>query len=82
MLRTNDDELFNRTGAILNQILSESEKQPWWLYIDTLSNYVDWLYIHSIDVALISEMIALALHLENDQVSSSRWGRFCTTSAS
>lgn len=69
MLRTNDDELFNRTGAILNQILSESEKQPWWLYIDTLSNYVDWLYIHSIDVALISEMIALALHLENDQVS-------------
>lgn len=69
VLRMGDDELINRTGAILDRILFESEKQPWRLYIHTLSNYVDWLYTHSIDVALISGMIALALHLGDDQVA-------------
>lgn len=69
MLRMSDDELLDRTGAILNRILFESKKQPWWLYINTLSNYVNWLYTHSIDVALISEMIALGLHLETNEVA-------------
>ena len=70
VLHMSDGGLLDRTSSILNQILFESKKQPWWLYINTLSNYVDWLYTHSINVALISEMTALALHLENDRISS------------
>lgn len=44
---------------ILGQILFESKNQPWWLLIQTLSNYIDWVYTHSINVALLSLIISL-----------------------
>ncbi|MDT3699938.1 MAG: HD domain-containing phosphohydrolase [Thermincola sp.] len=43
---------------ILNTIVFESKSKPWWIYVNTLGNYIDWLYTHSIDVAIISLMIA------------------------
>lgn len=46
-------------SVIVNRILFESKTKPWRLYLNTLSNYIDWLYTHSIDVALISLKIAI-----------------------
>lgn len=45
-------------SQILSTIVFESKSKPWWIYVNTLGNYVDWLYTHSIDVAIISLMIA------------------------
>jgi putative nucleotidyltransferase with HDIG domain len=46
---------------ILNNIIFESKAKPWWIYVNALSNYVDWIYTHSIDVAMISLMMAVEL---------------------
>lgn len=58
-------ERFNVTNDlvsdILIKILFESKHKPWWMYINTLSNYIDWVYTHSIDVAMISLIIAAEL---------------------
>lgn len=46
-------------SVIVNRLLLESKTKPWRLYFSTLSNYIDWLYTHSIDVALISLKISI-----------------------
>lgn len=56
-----NEQNFNQVSDILIKILFESKHKPWWMYINTLSNYIDWVYTHSIDVAMISLMIALKL---------------------
>ncbi len=43
---------------VLNTIIFGSKLNPWWIFANTLNNYVDWLYTHSIEVAAISLMIA------------------------
>lgn len=45
--------------GIISEILFDSRKQPWWFVINTLVNYIDWVYTHSINVALISLLIAM-----------------------
>jgi putative nucleotidyltransferase with HDIG domain len=45
-------------NKVLTKILFESKKEPWWIYINTLANYLGWLYTHSIDVAMMSLIIA------------------------
>jgi putative nucleotidyltransferase with HDIG domain len=64
MFRINNIELINSSSKILTDILFESKDQPWRIYVSTLSNYVDWLYTHSINVALISIMLAEALNMQ------------------
>jgi len=44
---------------ILNKILFESKTKPWWLIINSFSNYDYWKYTHSVNVALISLMVAI-----------------------
>jgi len=56
------------TDEILNAILSESETKPWRTYVNALENYVDWLYIHSINVAIISLMIAVKMKYNDDEM--------------
>lgn len=46
------------SNKVLSTIIFESKTKPWWIFINALSNYVDWQYTHSIDVAIISLMIA------------------------
>lgn len=56
-----NEHTFNLVSDILIKILFESKHKPWWMYINALSNYIDWVYTHSIDVAMISLMVAVEL---------------------
>jgi uncharacterized domain HDIG len=58
ILNINDSKIINSSSKVVMDILFDSKSKPWWLYINTLSNYVDWLYTHSINVSIISVMIA------------------------
>lgn len=53
--------ILEKPNQVLNTILFENKDKEWWIYINALSNYVDWLYTHSIDVAMISLMMAVEL---------------------
>ncbi|WP_019849155.1 HD-GYP domain-containing protein [Desulfitobacterium sp. PCE1] len=54
-----DDQLLNRASVLLVNIVFESKKKPWYMYLTALGNHIDWLYTHSIDVALLSLMMAM-----------------------
>lgn len=53
--------LLAKPTNILNNIIFESKAKSWWIHVQALFNYVDWLYTHSIDVAMISMMMAVEL---------------------
>jgi putative nucleotidyltransferase with HDIG domain len=55
------EQILETPHKVLTKILFESKKEPWWIYINTLANYLGWLYTHSIDVALMSLIIAVKL---------------------
>lgn len=56
-----DDRVLKYPDKVLSTIIFESKTKPWWIYVNALSNYVDWLYTHSIDVAIISLIMAVEL---------------------
>jgi putative nucleotidyltransferase with HDIG domain len=54
---------------VLNSVLFADNKQPWHLYIVTLWHHGGWLYTHSIDVALISLLIAYELGYRDNRLT-------------
>jgi len=64
-----DEKLFEDSSNLLAEILF-TKSNSWWVYINTLSNYVDWIYEHSIDVTLISLMIAFKLDYSNEKIKN------------
>jgi putative nucleotidyltransferase with HDIG domain len=44
---------------ILNKIIFESKSKPWWILINSFSNYDYWKYTHSVNVALMSLLVAI-----------------------
>ena len=65
-LKINNERAINAASEIVIRIIFGSKNLPWGLHINTLSNYVDWLYSHSINVSIISTIIAAALDLKNE----------------
>lgn len=61
-----NDNILQDASDILNDILFDSKEKSWELFLDELSCYVDWLYTHSVDVALISLIIALELNYKEE----------------
>lgn len=57
-----------KSSKILSTIIFESKTRPWWIHINALGNYLDWLYTHSIDVAMISLMIAIELGYSDEEL--------------
>lgn len=53
--------ILKQPNEILNTLLFESKTEPWWFHVKALSNYEDWIYTHSINVAMISIMIAMEM---------------------
>lgn len=39
-----DNTIFNDASDILSDVLFDSKTSPWWMFVNALSNYVDWLY--------------------------------------
>ena len=63
-----DDRVLMQPNKILCDIIFESKTKPWWIYINALANYVDWIYTHSIDVAMISLMMAVKLGYSDEEL--------------
>ena len=53
-----DERVLEKPNKVLSSLIFESRTEPWWIYVRSLSNYVAWMYTHSVDVALISMMMA------------------------
>lgn len=71
-LNEQDSLIFTLATSQVTGILAEARSQPWWMYISALSNYVDWVYTHSIDVALISLVLAMKVNHDPNE-----WNDLC-----
>lgn len=63
-----DKHLLEKPNKVLNNIIFESKYKPCWVYANALFNYVDWLYTHSVDVAMISLMLAAEMGYSDDEL--------------
>lgn len=57
--QTVNSQILTQASSLLVSIVFDSKQKPWYMYIKALANHTDWLYTHSIDVSLISLMIAM-----------------------
>lgn len=53
-----DSAFIETSNETVGDILFQSSGQPWLPALDALRKYVDWVYVHSVDVALISGILA------------------------
>lgn len=65
-----DNRILERPNEILINVMFESKTKPWWIYVNALSNYVDWIYTHSIDVAMISMMMAAEMGYSDEELTN------------
>ncbi len=61
---------------LFKTILIKSENKPWWIFINALENYVDWLYTHSVNVAVISIMTAVEMGYSDEELWNLGLGAF------
>ena len=71
-----DDHALEYPNKVLSTIIFECKTMPWWIYVNALSNYVDWLYTHSIDVAIISLKMAMELGYSDKELWNIGLGAF------
>lgn len=65
-----------QASKILNTIIFEMKHEPWWIHVNALGNYVDWIYTHSINVGLISLMLSIELGYSGDDLFDIGLGSF------
>jgi len=65
-----DSRILEKPNEVLINIIFESKTKPWWIYVNALGNYVDWLYTHSIDVAMVSLMMAVELGYSDEELTN------------
>ncbi|MGI6733294.1 MAG: HD-GYP domain-containing protein [Anaerovoracaceae bacterium] len=73
-MNISDYHILEKPNKVLNTIIFESKTEPWWIYVNALGNYVDWLYTHSIDVAIISMMMAERLGYGDEELYNIGFG--------
>lgn len=56
-----DSKALDYPAEILNKILFDSKTKPWWIIVNSFSNYDYWKYTHSVNVALMALMAAIKL---------------------
>jgi putative nucleotidyltransferase with HDIG domain len=71
-----DDCVLETPNKVLNTIIFDSKTEPWWIYVNALSNYVSWVYTHSIDVAIISIILAKELGYDDKELWNIGLGAF------
>lgn len=75
-MNVRNERVLGYAQKILRAILYESKTKPWRIYFDALSEYVDWLFAHSVNVAVISLMIAMEKGYDVDQLLNLGLGAF------
>lgn len=68
--RFSDNSVLKNASDMLAIVLFESKEQPWGMFVHALNHYVEWLYTHSIDVALISSILAIELNYSEEKLKS------------
>lgn len=68
-LNIRNERVFRVANDILGNIIFSSREKPWWIYVNALCNYVGWIYTHSINVAIISIMIAAEMGYSEEELS-------------
>jgi len=63
-----DKRILERPNKVLSNIIFETKTEPWSIYINALFNYASWLYAHSIDVSMMSLLMAVELGYEDSQL--------------
>lgn len=53
-----DTAVIKKASDMVSSVIFKSRKNSWKTLLNALANYVDWLYIHSVDVALVSVILA------------------------
>jgi len=71
-----DEHLLDYPCKVLSDVINDCEKQPWRMFVNMLSSYVDWLNTHSIGVAIISLMIAVELKYTERELFNIGLGAF------
>ncbi len=69
-------ELLSKASELLTIVLFDSKNKPWWAAVYAIENYVDWLYTHCIDVALLSTMVGIQLKFTETQLNQLALGSF------
>lgn len=59
---------FQYANKILNHIVSEGARKTWLDYFDLLKTRFSWVYTHSVNVAMISVMMAADLGYDNEKL--------------
>lgn len=67
-IKVRDTRIFEKANLIMESIIFESKSKPWWVYVNALANYLSWLYTHSIDVGLISLILAMKLGYRDEEL--------------
>lgn len=75
-MNIHNDRVLEHPNKVLNTIIFYSKTKPWWIYVNALSNYVSWIYTHSIDVAIISLIIAKELGYSDKELWNIGLGAF------
>jgi len=63
-----NERVFGYASSILGEIINDVKTKPYGIFMGALCGYVDWVYSHSIDVALISLMIAIEIGCEKEEL--------------
>lgn len=71
-----NSSVLEETHNVLGNIIFESKQQGWWIVVNALANYVDWLYTHSLDVSMISIMLGIKLGYDKRQLWDLGLGAF------
>lgn len=65
---TIDLEMIRKSTDVINFIVFECKKKDWHRYIMLLYSYVNWLYEHSINTAIISYLVGNALGYDEKEL--------------
>lgn len=65
-LKISKHQKLDAAADLVVDIILNSSDKPWSSYAIQLSNFVEWVYAHSINVALISAMLADAMGLKKE----------------
>ncbi len=57
-----NEQTLHQVNSLLIRVIFQSKQKSWWMYVNALSHYLDWLYTHSIDVAMISLLIGVEMN--------------------
>ncbi|MCI1965151.1 MAG: HD domain-containing protein [Oscillospiraceae bacterium] len=67
-LKGADYFVLQKATDILNSIIFENKNEDWYRFVSLIFSYVDWLYTHSLNVAIIGCVIASTLGYDDKQL--------------